>query len=621
MKRLLNKAMLLALMAATLVGCVQEDYYLNTGQESESDIQISLNLNIPDPVQVATRAVEECIENFTVLCFDKNGGAIPVKEAATFTATGDEAGKLTAIIPNATRVMHVFANQATVPFEKGMSEYADDLKDLVATEGKMVYWGRIEVPANLTSASDLKNFWANTEKSITLIRNMAKVEVVNNNTDEFTLLGYTVVNTNAAGMAVPYYAEEGVYPYSSEFSEQDWIDTDYIHAVTGGTVSGTDKTMQEEGPIYVYETSASTSASIIIKGYNNDDPDKTPKYWRVAFAGEDGEQLNIRRNHLYTVSIEGHVLFGDETFEAAVANSSTANSAWLGIAPEVTAIKNNKFSLTVENTSYVFANGEKENLSFNFVIEQLGNEAFKTSELSVTWEDEQEVSTEDDVNYELTEDEVEKVFPYAVNVPLRKYDELSESKEGTIVIKYGKKLQRKVKVIIIPQQTFNIVSYNGVTDKAIDEETGVWMYTVSVNKADYEKDEYTIDGAPIDKLKFKLPVNFPEELLPLNVLVSTTDFNVVNSPLIFEGAGGYGDKTIGPGYKYVYPVNDAIDEEEQAIEYAISLRYINNLLTDKVELTLEAENFMPVKLIIKYTTQSTTPDVNGGTEGGENAGN
>ena len=599
MKRLLNKAIALALMAATLVGCVQEDYYLNTGQESESDIQISLNLNIPDPVQVATRAVEECLKNFTVLCFDKNDKALTMLEADFTPDKSDpEAGLLTVKIPNATRVMHVFANQENVPFEKGMSEYDERLTNLTAAEGKMVYWGRIEVPANLTSASDLKNFWANTEKSITLLRNHAKIEVVNKKENEFTLLGYTVVNTNAAGMAVPYYAEGGVYPYSSEFSEQDWIDTDYIHAAAGGTVSGTDETMQEEGPIYVYETPSSTPASIIIKGYNNDDSNKTPKYWRVAFAGEDGEQVNIRRNHLYTVSIEGHVLFGDETFEAAVANPSTANSAWLGIAPEVTAIKNNKFSLTVENTSYVFANGEKENLTFNFFIEQLGSEAFEESELSVTWESGQEVSTENVVDYELTQNA--KVYTAAVTVPLKKFTNQEEqlvNHEGTIVIKYGKKLQRKVKVIIIPQLTFDIVSYNEVTEHATDE-TGALVYTVSVNKGDYEPDDYTIDGAPIDKLKLRLPINFPEELLPLNVLVSTTDFNVVNSPLIFEGDGGYGEDN-GIGYKYVFPVR------EVGTKCEIQLRYINNLLADKVTLTLEAENFKPVKLIIKYTTEST----------------
>ncbi len=604
MKRLLNKAIALALMATTWVGCSQEDYYLNSGQESESDIQISLNLNVPDPIQVTSRAVTEGINNFTVLCFDEEGLAL-VKETATFSATGDESGTLTVTIPNATRVMHVFANQesSSIPFEKGVTSEAD-LQNLAATADNMIYWGRIAVPTDITSSSAIKNWWT-TPKSISLLRSHAKVEVMNNNTSEFVLQGYTVVYTNAAGLAIPYDATEGAYP-----TVEEWLDGDFIHAATGDNmVSGTDETMQTSGSIYVYETQASTEtpASIIIKGYNTSDLEKKSKYWRVAFADEEGKQVNIRRNHRYTVSIEGSILFGDDTFEAAVASSSTANSAWLGIAPEVTAIKNNKFSLTVENTSYVMANGEREHndTTFKFVIEQLGDEPFEVNELSVKWEDSLEVYTAS-VNYTsktTTGENGKTSFEATVNVPLIEFDELFESKEGTIVIKYGKKLQRKVKVIIIPQQTFSIVSYNEEDkNKIFDEETGAWVYTVSVNKADYEKDKYTIDGAPIDKLKFKLPVNVPAELLPLNVLVSTTDFNVVNSPLIFEGAGGYGDKAIGPGYKYVFPVR-----ELGAEYYEIQLRYINNLLADKVELTLEAENFNPVKLIIKYTytTDST----------------
>ena len=616
MKRLLNKAIILALMVAVCTGCshdeviVDFDVKINSAQESESDIPVSLNLNIPDPLQVSSRDVTEAVENFTVLCFDKNDNALTKLPADIVSTTGDEAGILTVKIPNATRVMHVFANQGTVPFVKGMSEYDERLTNLAATENKMVYWGRIEVPSDITSTADVKRWWTEADKTISLLRSHAKIEVVNNNPDEFVLQGYTVVRTNASGLAIPYDADKGVYP-----SVNDWVNANYIYAATGNnTVSGTAETMQSSGPIYVYETSASAEnpASIIIKGYNTSDPDQQSKYWRVAFAGEDGNQVNIRRNHCYTVSIEGNILFGDETFEAAVANTSTANSAWLSIADEVTAIKNRYFSMTVENTSYIMLDGT-ESFTFNFTIEQLGDEEFKESDLSVTWAEGQQVSSSNDVNYTSTTASTDgkTIFTANVNVPLVRLASLGTNQEGTIVIKYGKNLQRKVKVIIIPQQEFNIVSYNDTTavDTVRSEKMDTFFYTISVNKADYEKDEYTIDGAPIDKLKFKLPINFPAQLLPLNILVSTTDFNVVNSPLIFEGAGGYGDKNIGPGYKYVYPVNAVLNSNEEAVEYEIQLRYINNVLADKVELTLEAENFKPVKLVINYTTESTKPVV------------
>ena len=609
MKRLLNKAIILALMAATWVSCSQDeamvDFESTIVQESESDIHINLNLNIPDPIQMTSRngEIEESIKNITVLCFDKDSLAL-TKLTADITPTGVESGSLSVKIPNATRIMHVFANQEIVPFEKGMNEKDARLSGLQATLGKMVYWARIEVPSTLTSSSDIKNWWTSEGKTVTLLRNHAKIEVLNN-TDDFVLQGYAVVHTNGLGLAAPYYTAGNAYPTNAmagstpAFSVTNWISTDYIHATTDNvTTYGSDESMQTEGDIYVYETPADAElkASIIIKGYNTSDPDKQTKYWRVAFADEEGNQVNIRRNHRYTVSIEGSILFGDTSFEAAVANTSTANSAWLGIADEVTAIKNKKFSLTVENTSYVLMNGT-ESLGFNFEIEQLGDDAFATGDLSVTWEAGQDVSADTEVAYTSTlskNSNGKDHFKGTVNVSLKELASGKAKQEGNIVIKYGKNLQRKVKVIVISQQQFVIQSYNGVTTYKVDENTGDIVFEVSVNKADYEKDEYTIDGAQIDKLKFSLPQDFPSQLLPFNVLVSTTDFNVVNTPLIFEGAGGYGDKNIGPGYKYVYAVDGS------ANEYEISLRYINNVLADKVELTLEAANFKPVKLIINY---------------------
>ena len=535
MKRLLHKAIILALIAVAWVGCVQDEViaYYDTAQESDSAIHISLNMSIPDPILVGSRAVTEGINDFTVLCFDKDDKAL-TKVPATITATtGTESGTLTVKIPNATRVMHVFANQETVPFNKGMSEY--ELKNLVATADKMVYWGRIEVPSDITSASAVKNWWTTAEKSISLLRNMAKVEVVNNNEDEFILDGYTVVNTNASGMAIPYNVDGEIYPTVDE-----WSAANYIHAATGDLVSGT---LQESGPIYVYETSVNTTspASIIIKGRNTSALDKT-LYWRVEFTDSDGEKYDIRRNHRYTVSIEGHILEEDDRLgqcgyenfdEALVGNPIGINPE---INPEVTAIKNRNFSLTVDNTSYVKANGT-ESFDFNFKIEQLHTEAFDLTKLVVKWdeEEEQDVSSVDKVTYTQTSC-ANGIYEYKVTIPLKELTNPLVSQEGTIVINYNNKLQRKVKVIIIPQQIFELVSYNDVSNCTVKD--GNLVYEVSGNRADYDPEKYTIDGVAIDILKFKLPATFPAQLLPLNVLVSTTDFNVWDSPLIFQGAGG-----------------------------------------------------------------------------------
>ena len=633
MKRLLNKAIVLAMMAATWMGCSQDevivdcDVKINSAQESESDIPVSLNLSIPDPIQVTSRDVTETVGDFTVLCFDKNGNAL-TKLPAT-----DKAGTLTVKIPNATRAMHVFANQDSIPFVKGMSEDDERLTNLAATADKMVYWGRIEVPTDTTSTADVKKWWAN-PRNIRLLRNQAKVEVANKNSKEFTLLGYTVVNTYTTGMAIPYYAAaEGAYPtnavkdFTPAFSLDDWKATKYVH-VPANAEQVTDKTLHTKGAIYVYETSAESEkpASIIIYGYNNAEPDNK-KYWRVEFADANRVKYDIRRNHCYKLSIEGHILNGYAAFDDALNGDPVGIK--VDVAEEVTAIKNSEFSMTVENTSYVLAD-DKDSLNFNFTIAQLGDSLFSVADLKVDWESgqTQTVSSDEHVIYQLTETVVDgkTICTGAVKVNLKKLAAGAERQEGTIVINYAERLERKVKVIVIPQQKFNIVSYNKVTASVTDVndpvyEDGALVYKVSVNKADYEKDEYTIDGAPVDSLIFTLPKSFPEQLLPLNVLVSTTDFNVVNSPLIFEGAGGYGDKTIGPGYKYVCPVRTAVSDSIP-VQHMIELRYINNVLTDRVELTLEAENFKPVKLIIYYTlekAESSNPENKD--DASENGGN
>lgn len=630
MKRLLNKAIALALMAATWVGCVQEDYYLNTGQESESDIQISLNLSIPDPVLAVTRAgVAEAIENLTVLCFDGQGLAltkIDLTLAESTDASGVfvpsnkdyEAGTLKVTIPNATRIMHVFANQKNVPFVKGMDEYSDELMNLAATPNTMVYWARIEIPNGVTTKD-----WAEGEypKTVSLLRNMARVEVVNNNTDEFTLLGYAVVNTKEFGTAVPACQvdeNEYLYPTSNVsddegFSLTEWIKADYsnpigeiidINDVPLEEIVGTNNGKQTGNPIYVYETSVSSEdpASIIIYGSNNSEPGKK-LYWRVEFADDKGVH-DIRRNHRYTVNIEGHILGGYDNIYAALANDPVGVK--LDIAPEVTAIKNCDFSLTVENTSYVLPDGTGS-LTFNFSIEQLGDEVFefewlsddeqRLKDLKVEWDNghEQNVSSTDDVTYDF--EVVNTIFKATVTVPLEPLEEGKDKQTGTIVINYAGRLERKIEIEVIPLQQFTINSYNGIVPPE-NEEAGIvnfdlaeWDYTLPDYFMVVDESKPTI---PIDRLKFSIPEGFPNALYPFNVLISTNDLNAWDCPLIFPGDNRYGEDN-GIGYKYVYRIDGPEDY------YEVILRSIDrNLIAQEVELTLESEYFEPVTLHIIY---------------------
>ena len=160
MKDLLHKAIILAILATTWISCSEEDNILpvdiETAVESGSTISVSMNLSIPDPIKVASR-VTEAIDDITVMCFDKEGKAL-ASSPTTLTKTVNETGSMTVKIPNATRIMHVLANQS-VQVVKGQAE-GNVLNSLVATSDKMVYWGRLEVPADITSSAEVKAWWA-----------------------------------------------------------------------------------------------------------------------------------------------------------------------------------------------------------------------------------------------------------------------------------------------------------------------------------------------------------------------------------------------------------------------------------------------------------------------------
>ena len=254
---------------------------------------------------------------------------------------------------------------------------------------------------------------------------------------------------------------------------------------------------------------------------------------------------------------------GGATFAEAL-TAPTANEAFLNIADEITAVTDGKHSLTLEQTSYVRADGT-ESLSFNLTVEKLDAEAasIDKSALKVEWTGEQNVSSTTALVPTYSVDTESKLI-VGLSVSLLTLDGKTKL-EGTILIKYGNKLQRKVKITVIPKQEM-IVTHT-------DEEPG----------AD--------TTAPIATLTFTIPDTYLGSY-PFNVLISTNDFNVRKSSddqkdisLVFPGDGGYGDDN-EVGYKYVYQVT-------QSGAHTVNL--INSgIVQDIGKLTLEAELFESV---------------------------
>ena len=190
--------------------------------------QIKLRLNVvaPDPIRVNTRAVDpdgKGIQTMTLFCFDQYGLFISTASASlTPDPSNDETGGIfDAFIPNTTRAIHLVGNQNMTPFrEDDFRQKTEDevLSILEGSAGMLIYWARVEVPANVQelytevkdedgntiqgrSVADAILDWITIEtnpvaqkhrgvpgqnKPIVMLRNQARVTVVSSGDDNTT---------------------------------------------------------------------------------------------------------------------------------------------------------------------------------------------------------------------------------------------------------------------------------------------------------------------------------------------------------------------------------------------------------------------------------------------------
>lgn len=678
MKRFFINILSVAMMAVALTACHKDNLdYLdnptNNDEQQEADgslVSVRMGVKIPDPIEVATRAVDpdgNGIQNMTLFCFDGEGLLISTATATLEPDPNDRynetGGILDADIPNTTRVIHLLANQNMAQFkEDEFRNLSEDqvIANLEGSSGMMIYWARVEVPKDIVGSAGILTWFTvmtnpvgetytviegNVTKSykgedfpIVMLRNQAKVMVdAGGEADAqgrkwegtyFVVNGFTVVNTQAFGTVAPYHTVYGYPTYACEVRNNttalgaeaakwasnpafgltsgttaNWVGTDYINTPRRSDKFSNITDIDTAPQTYVFETENSSAdpVSVIIKGYNvvNGVKQAEAKYYRVTLTDSEGEQVLVRRNHCYTINIEGNLLYGVDTFAEALDTPAT-NNVWLSISDEIKSVQNGDFRLTVEKTSVVLdetqiAVLDPKSLTLNFSVEKLGSAAINSNDLQISWVDSnQDVSntTTFAVNSNVT---FSDTGVGSITFPLFDFTTIANKDkdmlEGTILVKYGH-LQRKIKVIIVRQQKF----------------IPTWV-TGQV---------YTSTGSTSSNatLVFTIPQDCPAELFPMNVLISTNELDVRSEtgqvlPIIRKGEEGYGVDN-GIGYKYVYEVTKP---GEQFV-------YMKSILSQtsgtSTPITIEAEHFESVTkqvvyanhqlaIIVTNVTSSETP--------------
>ncbi len=610
---------ILLLLAAAFLGLAscQQEVFAPVPDIPDGYVKISFNTNANDFEEVSTRAVDSDgggVNNMVLFCFDSYGVFITTTEATNLTPNNSNPSKLTgtfeATIPESTTFIHFVANQNHESIDQtklyNKSEGAA-MEQLEASSGRMIYWARKEFDTTpsggVTMAEHLNSQLR--QETIMLIRNHAKItvnRVVENTT--LAIEGMAVVNSYAFGTVCPWHPElkfEFTWPGAKSSNGEALTPTEDFVTIPGNRTKLSEEnntTSDLSRYVYEHENTLEDPISVIISGRKTGET--KPKYYRVLLLDENSDPIMIRRNHNYTINIEGDLNYGQDSFTSALEAPAT-NNVWISVADNIKEIRDNKYSLAVQETAKIL--GESYTISpgntyrFTYTVEDLeGDNLTAADKPEITWVEGNTAGYDyiDDTKFEITGSKAEG----SVGISLKPMAEGVDMQEGTILIKKGR-LFRRVKIYTVKTMDF----------------LPAWASAEVFGGT--SSDNFTPANVTV---MFTIPDDCPEEIFPFNVLLSCNKLDVrfidgsvdengnvlyepFTLPIIREGEEGYGEPN-SFGYKYVFEVtapgvqrvymrNSMYEEDGVATTVKIEAPFFNSV-TKEVTFTEHTSTIIPV---------------------------
>ena len=590
-KKIIHRTIALVAVSALLVSCSEDELWKNP-QTGVRDGYIALNFSADIPVmqEVVTRSVDPDgggVQDMTLFCFDSYGLFISTAKAdVTVENPGPEnmMGTFKAEVPENTRTIHFLANQNMDEFKeddfRNKSE-SEVMAVLEGSSGRMIYWARFACEAG--NDGDIAAQMAAKGNAVNLIRNHAKISVDNPENEWIVVTGFAACNTNAFGTVAPYHPQKG-FNFTWPSDEDPFVTLPVNDAKMSDIMDVTSNMGQ-----YVFESENSTDdpVSVILRGHLPNRAEE--KYYRVLLIDAAGEQLLVRRNHHYKLNIKGELSFGQNTFAEALEAAAT-NNVWISISDEVNEVEDTDYILAVEKTSVVLGESATENggsytLSYTLTGKN-GKTITDSDAATVSWIDNGVATQTIEPKFEV-EGVVGQGSIQIHLLPLGSNEKL----EGTLLLKKGR-LQRKIKVITIKQQSF------------------VPAWVASQVYGGMNEDDPTVGRSHVTVM-FTIPETCPKELFPMRVLISANDVDIRNESgmqltVVREGESEeyYGERT-DIGYKYLYMVEKA----------GVQRVYFENILSQtegaEIPVSIEAEHFAKITKNVTYSDNRYSITVTG----------
>jgi len=347
-----------------ILGCSR----INVAEQAQTPVpdgEMPVRLAV-DGLQVGTKSyvsgAENHISSIQMLCFDAQGRYI-AKRTADLQPSGDFAGQMTGHVPENTARIHFLANFNNLDLSGfGMgSQERQMMKSEALSSGitdEVRFWG-------FHSDDNMRN-WLVSEDTVHLLRDRAKVTVVNTDED-IESVRWTIVGGLNRGYVAPTSAT-GAFPYTN-----DYVNGTMITEFRSSGVYGDDFTPETQGiwvsagtgeghEQFLFENSnSSTPVKLIVEATFKEGKYKTQavRYHTLLLQDNDNVLYDVVRNahfqltivNLPSDAVEG---MGSGSFSEALTTENYSNNPYAQVEREINEISSNDYKLTVEKAVKIF---------------------------------------------------------------------------------------------------------------------------------------------------------------------------------------------------------------------------------------------------------------------------
>ncbi len=476
--------------------------------DTEAGYSIQLPISIPNYQEkdITTRSQTygnegiERSEDMKLFCFDKYGFFLGLAKDVTIETTPKEEIKedgssvekgLQAIVPNATARIHFVAN-ATNDFSKTASWIGVHENNLMTSfessagedqSQKIVYWGYVKK----NTPEEMKEFLkgGNTNNIVHLIRDRAKIKVELDDelASDINKVIVSIYDGQEHGTVAPF-KKNLTFPETNELTE--WSTEDITPTRDRKTYEGSEGQMENVAYTFENHNDADKPLKVILKVTYKNGIDKR---FLVLLQDQENKLYRIKRNHEYKIRVKKLAPeLGYDSFDAAV-NGTPANNPWIVVEDIVPEVSDGKYTLSITHGTYMLLN-EGASAQQTIVFKYMGDTDITAADFEATWVKNTNCALPDAPT--ITFENGEGTIHYTLSTI---EDNLKEATIRLLDKKHG--LSRNIHIYTIRQLEYK------------------FSFPKSMGK----------DATSTALLTFKIPANYPKELLPIEIRIASNDVN------------------------------------------------------------------------------------------------